>query len=231
MKTNQIMRRPFMGGEVLQRTSDGYFNLTELAKLYAQYREDNPHLELPSKPLAEYMRNDKTRELIAGLSADENILLMYKSTEVEFNPIKSSNASRGQNAGTWACAEMFIDFAMWLSMDFRIRVLGFVRDNLIAFRHAAGDNYTRLNLAMQANFERCERHHYINVSRLINTLVFGSPESEQRNNATDAQLDEVARVESTIVDAIEGGLIADYYGIKDFVNRLIERKAKQQDND
>lgn len=223
MKTNQIMRRPFMGGEVLQRTSDGYFNLTELAKFYDQYRKDNPHLELPERRLDDWKSNDKTREMLEEL-VDYKVHHTGKKRYDDFEPIKASKANRGDNAGTWACPEVFVDFAMWISPQFKVRVLEFVSDNLIAFRHAAGDNYTRLNLAMQAKFERCERHHYINVSRLINTLVFGSPESEQRNGATDAQLDEITRVESSIIDAIDAGLISDYYGIKGMIEKLIERK-------
>ena len=41
MKTNVVMKRPFAGFDVLQRTSDGCFNATSLIKAWNESVENN----------------------------------------------------------------------------------------------------------------------------------------------------------------------------------------------
>lgn len=45
MKTNQLMKRPMGQFEVLQRTSDGYFNATKLLEQWNKSSNDKRYLD------------------------------------------------------------------------------------------------------------------------------------------------------------------------------------------
>lgn len=53
--------------------------------------------------------------------------------------------TRGKyNGGTWMHPYLFVKFAMWLNPRFEVKVVKFVYDQLIEYRHHAGDNYNVL---------------------------------------------------------------------------------------
>ena len=50
----------------------------------------------------------------------------------------------GKNSGTWMSPKLFIDFAMWVSVEFKSIVIDYVLDGLITSRHDAGDFYKEM---------------------------------------------------------------------------------------
>jgi len=119
MKTNQIMVREEK--QFLQRTKDGYFSATTLLNYW---NTNNPKKR---KEMGIYKRNKSTKEFIKHLQK-ENIE----------NPYISSNK------GTWLHPKLFIDFAMWVSVEFKSKVIDYVLDGLIFNRNEAGDYYKEM---------------------------------------------------------------------------------------
>lgn len=96
MKTSVEMIRKMGEFDVTQRTSDGYFNATELINQYNGIKGKGKRLET-------FLSNLDTNEFVYNA----NIKNMYKR----------SRASRGENAGTWMHPFLFYKYVIWLSPD------------------------------------------------------------------------------------------------------------------
>jgi len=182
--------------KVHQRTSDAMFNATCLAK---QWNESTGQ----RKDSGDFMRLKSTKEFINALESEESVT-GFTVTIVQ----------RGKNAGTWMHPLLFIDFAMWLNPTFKVKVLQFVHDQLIEFRHLAGDNYSKLTKAMKDHFKEAKMHHFINISKQMNKRVFGKHDKELRQLANKEQLNHMQKLEDDMVMLIERGFVKDYYELK-----------------
>ena len=77
--------------------------------------------------------------------------------------------NRVKYGGTWMNPLLFINFSMWMNSKFKVKVLQFVYDQLIEFRHAAGDNYNVLTSALC----KLKNSEYPKVAQTMNYIVFG----------------------------------------------------------
>lgn len=90
---------------VLIRSFDGLYSLNDLHKVAGSERKHEPNL---------FFRLDQTQELIKEIqseNSDTQICVSYKSLRT------------GQNKGTYACEELVIAYAMWISPKFHLIVL------------------------------------------------------------------------------------------------------------
>jgi len=193
MKTNVVMIRKMDIFEIHQRTKDGMFNATYLLKQW------NKNSSSASKTMGNFIRKDSTIEFIDALENDDNL------KDVKTHLIKT----RGKHGGTWMSPLLFIDFAMWLNPSFKVKVLQFVYDQLIENRHLAGDNYNILTSAIV----KLKGVNYSLVAQALNYIVFGRHEKELRQNATQAQLDELIKLQEQYAFAINMGYIKTFDGL------------------
>jgi hypothetical protein len=129
MKTVVIMERTFQGGyKIRQNSASSFFNANDLLEVFNK----NHHAD---KRLSDYLTTNSTQEYMG-------ILLL----EGEFEKIIETK--RGKNGGTWMHPYLFVDFAMWLSPQFKFTVIRWVYDNLIKLRHEAGDSFKLVNEAL-----------------------------------------------------------------------------------
>ncbi len=195
MKTNQIMLRKMGDFDVTQRTKDGMFNATGLAKQWNKFSGQR-------KDTSDFLRLNSTKEYIETLEKDAGSLNTG-------NPVFKN--SRGKYGGTWMHPYLFIDFAMWLNPKFKLQVIKFVHDQLIKFRHEAGDNYRPFCKAINKIYPNCD---FSEPAKWLNYVVFNSHERDIRNKATQLQLDELSRLEKKYTDLIEEGYIRDVITVK-----------------
>jgi hypothetical protein len=167
MKTNQVMIRE---EGFLQRTSDGYFNATKLVEHWNNANSDK-------KQLGNYMKTQGTNDYV----------LQLKKEGIE-NPIITS---RGNNsfAGTWVHPKIFIDIAMWVSIEFKSKVIDYVLDGLIKSRHDAGDYYNEMTKAILETYvdhyhTKPPPHIYIEEANMVKSLVA----SKDRNDMNAEEL-------------------------------------------
>lgn len=170
MKTNQIMIRE---EGFIQRTSDGYFNANTLVDVWNSKNQNQ-------KQLGQFKLLTSTIEYIEQL----------KKEGIE-TPIITGRGS-GANAGTWMHPKMFIDLCMWVSVEFKSKVIDMVLDRLIISRHEAGDYYKEMCATIMTAY--VDQHGckppatiYIDEANLIKDLV--SP--IDRNNMTESELRQV----------------------------------------
>ena len=198
MKTSIVMFRPDGGVSVRQDTKTSFFNANDLLDIYNDNNDDN-------KRIQSYLSNESTKRYLNELvyQANQN---SKDSSDLENGVISTK---RGKHGGTWMHPYLFIDFAMWLSPEFKVKVVRWVYDNLIKLRIDSGDGFKKVNDALFNNKPNIPHFTYSNEARMINKLVYGKPDKGQRNDSTEEQLHLLKVLQKADIKLIEDGL--DYY--------------------
>lgn len=204
------MKRPLGQMIVHQRTKDSMFNATLFLKQWNK-------LSGMKKSIKDYLSNKSTKDLIEEIIAEQ-------SMNGVITPIKASRANKGINAGTWMHPYLFLDFAMWINPKFKLQVIKFVYDQLIEFRHDAGDNYISLSSSVSSLKGTPD---YRRVAIGIQYIVFNKKGKDLRQTANSEQLKEIAEIERNLAFAIDMQYIQTF---KQLMNELIymyNRKYKR----
>jgi len=197
MKTNQIMIRD---KAFVQRTKDGYFNATVLVDYWNNSNDDN------KKQLNRYKFNKTTKEFV--------IQLQKEGIEV---PLRSGRGT-GESSGTWMHPKLFIDLAMWVSVEFKSIVIDYVLDGLINSRHDAGDYYNEmcrdiLTVYVDVFKRKPPSNIFIEEARRIRALVTSKP----RNEMSEQELNQI-----TYLQKFNANLIRKRIGKTARIKRLME---------
>lgn len=200
MKTHVLMKRNFNGTQISQRSSDKFFNATELLTFY----NSNSHKK---KVIAEFWSNKGTKDFIDALILDMEVNI-GNSLQLQSDLFTTS---RGTNGGTYMHPYLFVKFAMWLSPEFEVKVIKWVYDNLIDFRTQAGDYYKEMASAIQERYiqyhnEKPDPLIFIKEAHFLNELVFGDAKGKQRNEATEQQLDKLNRLQLANIKLLKSGI-------------------------
>ena len=213
LKTNQLMLRKFEGADITQRTSDKFFNATEMIKYYNSLTNSR-------KVFAEFLSNQNTNEFIEALKVE--LLNIGNSLHLEVIDTK-----RGKNGATWMHPYLFVKFCFWLSPQFEVKVIKWVYDNLIDFRHEAGDFYKEMCKAISETYHEWYGKNpdpliFVKEAHLLNFLVFGSQQGKQRNEATEFQLMLMNRLQKLNISMIyeKTGKDIRYKKLSDFADMI-----------
>lgn len=191
--------------EVFQRTKDSYFSATKLSK---QWNSANG----TRKDVSDFLRLSNTKELLTAIYSEMDDTGIPVSKDGAFIMTRG----KGVNQGTWMHPYLFIDFAMWLNPKFKLQVIKFIHDQLIEFRHGAGDNYRELSSAVQ----RLDNINYPNMARGLNYIVFGKHDKELRQNATEVQLKELQDLQKNLAFSINTGLINSFEELIEHMRKM-----------
>lgn len=171
------MKRDLNGLSVRQNSKTTMFNANDLLEIF------NANAKTP-KRLDKFLKAQDTQKYIEVIASDINSN-NPKWGELDLQVIQTN---RGRvNGGTWMHPYLFIDFAMWLSPEFKLTCVKWIYDKLIVFRNESGDSFKEVSAALRDQ-DLVRPHYYINETHLLNRLVFGTPDGGQRNIATEAQL-------------------------------------------
>ncbi len=215
MKTEIIMNkdievRDLHGVKVRQSTKTTFFNANDLLMLYEQIKGK------PQKRIESYLEMQSTKQYISTIIQD--LQNNVKSGELEYDVLQTK---KGKYGGTWMHPYLFIDFAMWLSPEFKLTCVKWLYDNLIQVRIDAGDYFKEVNKALfSQNPKKAPAiYEYSNEAKMINKLVFGDPSGGQRNDATEEQLKTLAFLQRADIKLIQDG--KDYYDRYEKLKELI----------
>lgn len=209
MKTSVTLTRKMGEFDVLQRTSDGMFNATELLKQWNKSKG-------MKKEIGDYFDNNSSKEFINTIIEKENL---NKGNSPYLT-------TRGKNGGTWMHPLLFIDFAMWINPSFKYDVLKFVYDQLIKYRNDAGDAYNE----MASSIKKIVQPHFVsdairNVAKAINYIVYGVHEKGMRNKVgEEVQTRELYEIERDISKLINNGFITNYDQLMTYLRREWNQK-------
>jgi len=178
MKTSVIMKRFVGASEVRQDSKTGMFNVNDLLSIYNKQGKRQKRIE-------PYMRRKESKELIEAilkrLNPNDN-----NSCYLDSDIIRTAKGR--VNGGTWMHPYMFIDFAMWLSPDFKVMCIEWIYDQVIELRNQVWDDYKELTSAIKTYLQPTTIEIYKDEISMINKIVFGKSESDLRQIATQEQL-------------------------------------------
>lgn len=200
MKTNQIMKRPMGSFEVLQRTSDGYFDGAALLYQWNSIKSN------PERKMSKFFEASETKSFIEVLEEDikSQSANMPNADNQVFKKIKGRITKSGRTRDqVWMHPYLFIKFSLWINPRFELQVIKFVYDELIKNRHIAGDNYNVLTsaLATLADVD------YREVANAMNWIVFNRNGKNLRQSATQDELRELSELEHSLAFSINNGLV------------------------
>lgn len=211
MITNQNMVRKMGTFDVTQRTKDGFFNATSLAK---QWNKTNNQ----RKEVTDFLRLNSTKEYIQAIENDTDILNTG-------NPV--FKMGRGKySGGTWMHPYLFIDFAMWLNPTFKLQVIKFVYDEMIKYRNLAGDSYKELCSAVSKLVPK----EFIatamrKVAEALNYIVFGDHKNGIRNDFGEEQKQqELWDFQRKVTSLINEGFISTFESLVDYLRTSYKNK-------
>lgn len=198
------MERKFQGMPIRQNSKTGFLNLNDLYECYSRENPNGP------KRVDNYMRLAQTEEFAEVLREsllDQEKLNTSDSSDLvcpSIEPPKVIETKRGKYGGTWVHPYLFLDFAMWLNPRFKLWAMSIIEDKLIEMRNQAGDRFKEMAQALKQSGATSPRE-YMRECNMINKLVFGSTGKEQRNSATQEQLDMLNKMQKFNAKMIESG--------------------------
>jgi len=197
MKTNNVMIREKEAW--MQRTKDAYFNATKLLEYWNNSNNEK-------KVLGNFNKLQSTKEFILQLEKEG------------INKPLITGRGSGVNSGTWMHPKLFIDFAMWISVEFKSKVIDYVLDGLIKMRNDAGDYYNEmcaqiLDTYIEVYNKKPHPLIYINEANLIKSLVT----DKHRNEMTEQELRQI-----TYLQKVNANLIKKAIGKQSRIKKLTE---------
>lgn len=177
-----IIYRPFEWMEVKQEVDTLLYNATDMLKAYNKSKWDN-------KEMGSYLRNQSTKEYIEVLyrenSKDANSHVMISEEKPKVQGVIS--VKKGKFGGTWMSQYLLMDFAMWLSPEFKHKIIKFVLDGewLAIGRNKIKEWYKRMCLAIAES----GGSNYRDEATMLNVLVSWSPSPNQRARYGEDKMD------------------------------------------
>lgn len=218
MKTSVEMNRQMGNFTVVQRTKDGYFDASHLLK---QWNEHNKE-----KKIINFLNIDQTKKFINEIFEQESH--SQKNDDGDFQVVIINKGKLGSSGKTpnkvFMHPYLYLDFAMWLSSEFKYHVIKFVYDELIEYRHAAGtgnnDLMDAISITWKVNFSEI----YRNINYALNFIIFGESYKNIRNYATVNQLKDLHDMQKIYAYSVLTGMIPDVNTLKLYLRKEYVRR-------
>ncbi len=218
MKTNQVLTRKMGEFEVLQRTSDGYFDGNVLLSQWNSIKKN------PQRKMTEFTERQNTNEFINEL-AKELKAMGEISPKVDFQAIKKVKGRMTKKGKTkdqdWMHPYLFIKFAMWINPRFEVKVIKFVHDQLIEYSTEAGNSYKELSSAIYQIVGKDEMPKAMaSIAKALNYIIYNNHEPQMRNKQADElSLKELNDLQKDVSKFINFGFINSYDQLKNFLRK------------
>ena len=198
MKTNQLMKRDFLGDSIRQRTDNRYLSANDLMNIYNENADKQ-------KGINDFWKLSSTKEFLIALKNELNI----NREKVPYLESDLFISKRGRGGETWLHPYLFMEFAAWLNAEFRVKMYKWIYDNLIDFRNQAGDYYKEMCDVINIRFlefyeKKPDPLIFIKEANYLNQLVFGV-NGRQRNEASEQQLELMNRLQKANIAMIKEG--------------------------
>lgn len=182
MKTEVILKRPFLTGEISQKSKSGLFSVNDLVNVANQKRRE---LGKRDFNLAQYLKTKSFLEFIEDLQEQ-------MPSEVLIN-----RTGKGRGANTWVHPLIFIDIALAVDPKFKISVYQWLYDELLKYRNSSGDSYKKMMGALYEKTNDKARFHVL-VKDVANDIKKRLNVSDW-NSATEEQLKKRDKIHENII--------------------------------
>lgn len=222
MKTPQVLTRKMGEFDVLQRTSDGYFDGNALLNQWNKSGKNERKLSL-------FMELKQTSEFMNALrdelSQSDKNYLPEKQLVIK-GKVSTDKKGNKTPAKVWMHPYLFIKFAMWINPRFEVKVIKFVHDQLIQYRNEAGNSYRELSSAISKLVGKDDiAKAMAHVAKALNYVIYNNHEKQLRNKQADElQLKDLCELQKDITKLINFGFINTYDQLRNFLSkRWIEK--------
>jgi hypothetical protein len=183
MKTSVIMIRGFGDHGIRQETKHGMFNANDLLNAWNSQAPKGK-----KKRMQSFFNRKETKELVEELLLQLNKDDSTNSCYLPEHIVKTSKDMKSDRGGTWMHPYIYMEFAMWLSIKYKLVCIAWMYDHLIQLRKDVGDDYKEFTSAIKEYLQPTDVATYKNEIGMINKLVFGTMDAGQRQLATESQL-------------------------------------------
>lgn len=227
MKTNQVLTRKMGEFDVLQRTSDGYFDGNALLN---QWNKTNGNTR---RRMDDFLSSPKTIEFINTIAAKESKGGDFAIPDFQvFTKGRVTTNKNGSKipAPIWMHPFLFIDFAMWINPEFKYNVIKFVHDKLIEYRNDAGNSYKQLSSAISLIVTKEEMPRTMSsVAKAMNYIIYNNHEKLLRNKLADElSLKDLCELQRDVAKLINFGFISSYSQLRNFLRNMWCNKWHQR---
>lgn len=230
MKTNQNLIRKMGEFDVMQRTSDGYFDANALL---SAWNKSPLRTSKRRQQMSEFISSPNTLEFIQAINEEmqsADYQHERKNVNGDYQVVKEIKGRMTKSGRTkdqvWMHPYLFIDFAMWINPTFKVKVIKFVYDQLIQYRNDAGNTYKEMASAICKIVPKGEQAKAIqDISVANNHIVYGSHEKEIRNKLAEENLmKELTELQTDITKLINDGFITNFNSLMDYLRRKWRQK-------
>lgn len=198
MKTEQILKRPFLDGVVRQNHKTKLFRVNDLEGTF------------PDRPLRNWARFRETKLFVREIMEREHLTL---------DQVVQTNRSKNPDSGgTWVHPLLLLDYAMYVSVEFKYKALVWLHDNLCQFRDYAGDSFKDMNAACRDVLEYRRPYQYMRECMMVSDVA--GIEVGTRNTASAMELKLLDLLQKANAKLIRAGVT----DAADRQRRLIEFK-------
>lgn len=225
-KRNFELTRKMGNYDVLQRTSDGFFDANALL------RQWNANPENKRKSIAEIVRNKQFQEFAKTLYESESQVDNYQDgnnqqvTNAYGLPISLMNVQKGRNTKygrtedrVWMNPYLFIKFAMSLNPRFEVSVVKFVTDKLVEYRNEVADSYKHWSRLM-SKLGATQKEEYSQLAKCMNYAVFGCHKDGIRDYATYDELVKLRKYEADVEQLFDFGMLKNTKDVKEYLKKV-----------
>jgi len=207
MKTNQLMNIAFSTGNIRIYHNTAMGSLTDLFSIGNAMRVGEGK---KSAVLSQFLESGRTIDF-ANVIQDVHGIKAYEV------------AGRGATGGTWACLQMMIFAAEYLSPRFHLEVIdAFINNKILEWRDVSGDEFKALNIAIDNYLPgrdgKSNKGIYINTAKMLLEKV--NPSITTWNDASADELRERASIENKLVTTLHLGLIRDWEHMKEIIEKI-----------
>lgn len=234
MKTNQNLVRKMGEFDVMQRTSDGYFDANALL---SAWNKSPLKTSKRRQQMSEFIDAPSTNEFMQAIMAEmqsADYQHERKSVQGDNQVVKEVKGRMTKSGRTkdqvWMHPYLFIDFAMWINPTFKVKVIKFVYDQLIQYRNDAGNTYKSMATAICKITPKGEQARAIqDISIANNHIIYGTHEKEIRNKqAEESKVKELAELQTDITKLINDGFISNYDSLISYLRRKWRTKYEPE---
>jgi len=236
MKSNVTLTssdRELFGLKIRQQSKTGHLNLTDLQGVYAVARAQHGWSE---RNLTEVLNAKANSERIYYLLNERGFIKLDFSSfmeEVEnqgiIKVLKSLGAyktgGRGASKATWCDPYVWVLIAMELNPMLYAKTVTWLTDSLLLNRIEAGNLYRGFSSAVASFGHGVD---YALLARALNWVVFGMHKTGIRQEATAAQLKELAALEEKMAFAIDMGFIRTQDELLTTLKKMWSAKFEQK---
>ena len=204
MVTEVQMIRKFNNCDIKQRNTDEYFCATDLVNAGNKFRLSNGQ---PMFNFTAWLNSKPTQEFIKCVSDDVGCEVV----------IKESKAKKSQ---TWVHPFIFIDLALAISPQLKLKVYRWVYDDLIKYRNHSGDSYKKMCGALYIT--QSNKSKYEDEIKKVAIRIKNEVGIDNWQNASEKQL----RLRDKIHDNIS--LLSDIIRDRELLYETAIKKAKEE---